>query len=261
LGLRQNGGSATLRFLSFEHEVRRIFMRFSIFSFMSVTLFALVHLFADKVRRWDLTGQKQFLSVGSGVAIAYVFLDLLPKLSKNDAVIRNYLREIFPYFERHVYLVALFGFLLFFIVDRSQKFLNRQSTYFYLSLSSYALFNFLVGYAVVDKRNPEIQPLLLFTFAIALHYFMNDHSLTEAHGKKYQDLGRWILIACLYLGWLAGFWLQLAPSAVAIVSAFIGGGVIMNVTRHELPNETSYSLITFLIATAVYAMILLFIGN
>lgn len=230
-------------------------------SLIAIIIFSLVHLFANKANLLNFTAHSRFLSLGSGVAISYIFVDLLPKLSKNDSVVRGALGPIFPYFERHVYVMALLGFLLFFIVDRSQKLLEKQSVYFLLSLSSYAFLNFLVGYAVVDKNNPEVKPLVLFTFAMTLHYFMNDYSLREAHGEQYDRFGKWILIASLCLGWMTGSYFQLSATAIALVSAFIGGGVIMNVTRHELPSDNPHSLGAFLLATGVYTLVLLSIGS
>lgn len=230
-------------------------------SFAAIVIFACVHLFANRARLLNFKLQSQFLSTGSGVALAYIFIDLLPKLSKNETAVKVPLKELFPFIEHHVYVMALSGFLLFFIVDRSQSLLRNQSAYFYLSLGSYAFLNFLIGYAVVDKDNPEVQPLLLFTFAIALHYFMNDYSLTEAHGLQYDRFAKWLLISCLFLGWLAGAWIQLSETAVALISAFIGGGVIMNVTRHELPEDKPHSLTAFLLAALIYTFILLAIGK
>ncbi len=235
-------------------------MLHSLWALVVVILFALVHLFAESTRKIDPQFHRRLLSTGSGVAISYVFLDLLPKLSKNDAIVKAALWPVFPYFEKHVYLMALLGFLLFFTVDRARTLLKQPAIYFYLSLGSYALFNFLVGYAVTDKENPEVQPLLLFTFAMSLHYFMNDYSLSEAHGEEYRRFGKWILIASLFLGWLVGIGLQLSPTAVGLVSAFIGGGVIMNVTRHELSLEKPNSLGAFLWAALLYALVLLAIG-
>ncbi|MDB6080754.1 MAG: hypothetical protein JWO53_26 [Chlamydiia bacterium] len=232
---------------------------YSFFALISVTIFALVHLFAEKTRRLNTTLHGRFLSMGGGVAIAFVFVDLLPKLARSDSIVRELLYGLFPYFERHVYVMALLGFLLFFTVDRSKSFLRGKGR-FWLSLGSYTLFNFLVGYAVVDKNDPEVRPLALFTFAIALHYFSNDFSLTESHGKEYQRFGKWVLIGSLYLGWLAGLCITLSATAVALVSAFIAGGVIMNVTRHELPNNHHNSLGAFLAAAVFYMCVLLAIG-
>ena len=226
-----------------------------------VIIFALIHLWAEKSSLLALKSRSRLLSIGGGIAIAYVFVDLLPKLSKGDVLVTKRLWEIFPYFERHVYLMALLGFLLFFTVDRSEKFINNRSLFFWLSLGSYTFFNFLVGYAVVDKDNPEVQPLILFTVAMALHYFMNDYSLSEAHGDDYRFFGKWVLIISLFLGWVVGTWTELSETAVALMSAFIGGGVIMNVTRHELPEENPNSLGAFLFGTIAYMFILLAVGT
>ncbi len=235
-------------------------------TFLVILFFALIHLYAEHINKFGFGFCSKLLSTGSGISIAYVFMDILPKLSSSDVLIKQVLWSFFPYLEKHVYIMALLGFLLFFVVDRLQQSLvtkrsEHQSPYFILSLGSYSLFNFLVGYAVVDKDNPEVQPLLLFTIAIGLHYFMNDYSLTRAHGDIYRHYGRWVLVLSLFLGWAAGFFIDLSASAVALLSAFIGGGVIMNVIRHELPEEGPNNLRAFLLATAGYTIILLAIGR
>lgn len=228
-------------------------------AFISLLIFASVHLWAKKTEKWNAITHGRFLSIGGGVAIAYVFIDLLPKLGINDFLVREALKGVFPFFERHVYIMALLGFLLFYTVDRSHSYLKKKAS-FWLSLTSYMIFNFLVGYSVVDKDNPEVKPLILFTLAIALHYFMNDYTLRLDHGKIYDKYGKWILILSLFCGWLLGVFIDLSSTAIALISAFIGGGVIMNVTRHELPNDNPNSLGAFLLAAAVYSMILLAIG-
>ncbi len=235
-------------------------MSYPLISFCVICTFTIVHLFAAKAQYLSFNSHGRFLSFGGGIAIAYVFIDLLPKLAESDILVTQALSGIFPYFERHAYIMALFGFLLFFGVDKAQKPIPSKSA-FWLSLLSYSLFNFLIGYAVADKDNPEVKPLLLFTLAIALHYFTIDYSLSEAHGNDYKQFGKWILILCLFLGWLTGLWIVLSPPAVALVSAFIGGGVMMNVMRHELPKENPNNLTAFFSAATIYTIILLTIGR
>lgn len=235
-------------------------MSYPLLALISVIIFALVHLSSRCAQKLDVIIHGKLLSAGGGVAIAYVFVDLLPKLGISDQVVSQSLSSIFPYFEKHVYVMALAGFLLFFIVGQSRTFMKGNGG-FGLSLTSYAIFNFFVGYAVVDKNDVEVQPLVLFTIAIALHYFINDFTLTKEHGMVYERWGKWLLIACLFLGWLAGLWIKLPEAGVALVSAFIGGGVIMNVTRHELPQENPHNLSAFLIAAVMYTLILLLLAN
>lgn len=110
---------------------------------------------------------------------------------------------------------------------------------------------------MVDINNPEVQPLALFTFAMSLHYFTNDYALSETYGDAYRKRGKWILIASLFLGWIAGFITELSQTAVALMGAFIGGGVIMNVTRHELPSEKPNNLRSFILAAVAYTVLLL----
>jgi len=229
----------------------------SIFSFFAVLLFVLVHLFAGKTRNLGASLHSKFLSFCGGVAIAYVFIDFLPKLSESDLLIKQ--AGFFPFVEKHAYITALAGFLLFFSVDKASNIVSERR-YFWLSLCSYALFNFLVGYDVADKDNPDVRPLALFCFAMALHYFTNDYSLSENHGKEYTKTGRWILIVSLLIGWCVGIWAELSQTAVALVSAFIGGGVIMNVTRHELPKDNPNSLSAFIYSAVLYTVVLLLIG-
>ena len=232
-------------------------MEYGITSLLAVIAFAAVHLWADKARKLGPKGHARLLSFGGGVAIAYVFIDLMSKLGVSQTQVSLALDGVFPFFERHVYVMALLGFLVFFLVDRK----SRSQKGYWLSVVSYAIFNFLVGYSVADKDDPEVQPLLLFTFAMALHYFTNDFSLSRDHSPEYLRSGRWILISAIFLGWICGITTELPPTAVALLGGFIGGGVIMNVTRHELPRENPNDLPSFLGATALYTAILLFVGQ
>lgn len=221
-------------------------MSYEFWATLSVIVFILIHLFSQRFNY-----QPKFLSFAGGVAIAYVFIDLIPKLCKSDHLVT----QSFPFFERHVFVLALAGFLLFYCVDRGQN--TTRSNW--LSLLSYGLFNFLVGYAIVDKNDPEVKPLVLFTIAMGLHYIVNDYTLTRDN-PLYRSSGRWVLIVFLVAGWALGLLTQLPPVAIALVAAFIGGGVIMNVIRHELPKENPNNDKAFLISTVLYTLILLFIG-
>ena len=234
-------------------------MPYQLIALIPIIIFILVHFYAKKMNKLGATQHRWFLSIGGGVAIAYVFVDLLPKLGKSELIVKELFQGVFPYAERHVFVVALIGFLLFFLLDRSKSILSKKGT-FWFSLVSYALFNFFVGYAVVDENDPEVQPLALFTIAVALHYFTNDYALYKTHGSEYSEKIKWFLIFSLFAGWLLGWWITLPPAAIALVDAFIGGGMIMNVVRHELPSSNLNSLEAFSISAIIYTIILLAVG-
>jgi len=234
-------------------------MPYSALALIAICIFSLVHLYAEKTRRLDIITHGRFLSFCGGVAIAYVFVDLLPKLGKYSLVIQHAFSGIIPYAERHAYVAALAGFLLFFYVYKVHSHEHRKKSY-RLAILSYALFNFLVGYTIVDEHDPEVQPLALFTFAMALHYFTNDYTLCKKHGQAYELRGRWLLVASLFLGGITGTWFAMTETAVALLSAFIGGGMIMNIIGHELPEENPNNMASFMFATIFYTIVLLSIG-
>lgn len=87
-------------------------MPYFAYAFLAIAIFSLVHLYGRCALRLPPVWQGRFLSAGGGIAIAYVFVDLLPKLCVNDTIVRNARYGVFLYFERHVYVMALAGFLL-----------------------------------------------------------------------------------------------------------------------------------------------------
>ncbi len=231
---------------------------YDFYSFIAITLFSIVHFFGDRIVNSQKNLPREFIySAGGGIAISYVFIDLLPKLSESDLIVYALMQNYLPGIEKHVYIMALAGFILFYLVDKSQN----TSIGIKISIGSYTLFNFLIGYAIADPFNPEVRPLLLFTLAMGLHLFVNDNALREKLGTAYQTKQQLLLVIALFLGWMTGYMLELPGPAVALVSAFIGGGVIMNVTRHELPAENPTSTPVFIFSAIAYTLILLFVGS
>ena len=127
-------------------------MPYPLIAFFSILVFSCVHLWAEKIRALGVLSQRRFLSLGGGVAISYVFVDLLPKLGKSNQLIERVLSGFFPYFERHAFVAALLGFLLFFFVDRSPSRWFKDEKYG-ITMIAYALFNFLVGNEDMHLKN------------------------------------------------------------------------------------------------------------
>jgi hypothetical protein len=92
---------------------------------------------------------------------------------------------------------------------------------------------------------------------MALHFVVNDIGLQEHHQEKYRRQGRWILVAALLLGWGTGFVLEPSEAIVMMIMAFIGGGVILNVLKEELPEERKSRYWAFLLGSGAYAVLLL----
>jgi uncharacterized membrane protein YoaK (UPF0700 family) len=131
---------------------------------------------------------------------------------------------------------------------------------FWLSIVSFMVLNAAIGYAVASPGDRAVEPLWLFAVAMGLHFLANDHSLVEHHGERYQRIGRWLLVAGLVMGWLIGILpaVEIRPDILALVLAYVAGGTIMNILRHELPDtDRSSDVVAFATAAAVYGALLL----
>jgi len=125
---------------------------------------------------------------------------------------------------------------------------------------SFIVLNAAIGYAVASPGDRAVEPLWLFAVAMGLHFLANDHSLVEHHGERYQRIGRWLLVAGLITGWLIGTLpaVEIRPEILALVLAYIAGGTIMNILRHELPDtDRSGDVVAFATAATVYGALLL----
>lgn len=172
------------------------------------------------------------------------------------------LRGVMPFLERHVYLVALMGFLFFYSLQnmKSPKEGEQFHWHFWISMSGYIIFNLLIGSAIADSDNPDVQPLYLFTLAMGLHYFVNDHNLREKHKLEYEKKGRWILMLALMAGWTIGLTIDIPDALVAFLVSFAAGGVLLNVMCYELPKKnegTGY----FSLGAILYAGMLITLGK
>jgi hypothetical protein len=128
---------------------------------------------------------------------------------------------------------------------------------FWLRIGSFAVYNAIIGYLLVHREDPGPLPLALFVVAMGLHFVVNDYALHEDHPIVYARLGRWVLAAAVLVGWGIGVITQITDVALAVLIAFLSGGVILNVLKEELPAEHQSRFWAFAAGAAAYAAILL----
>ena len=66
-----------------------------------------------------------------------------------------------------------------------------------------------------------------------------------------------MLAAAILVGWVAGLLSEISEAALAVLFAFLGGGVVMNVLKEELPEERQSRFWAFALGAAAYAAVLL----
>ena len=226
-----------------------------------------VHLFAAGLRFLHGIPRSNWLSIAGGISVAYVFVHLLPELAKSQEEFTETSPGVLPFVEHHVYLVALLGLALFYGVERAAQNSRRRRrderpedstspSVFGLSMASFAVYNALIGYLILHREESGVSSLALFVVAMAVHFLVTDYGLREHHKRAYGRLGRWILAAALLAGWLVGVGTEISPAAIAILLAFVGGGIILNVLKEELPKERQSRFWAFAAGVAGYALVL-----
>ena len=115
----------------------------------------------------------------------------------------------------------------------------------------------LIGYLLVHRIEETFEALALFTLAMALHFVVNDFGLRDHHREAYTRVGRWILAAALFVGVGLAFAAPVPEAAIAVILAFIAGGVVLNVLKEELPEDRQSRFTAFAAGAAIYAALLL----
>ena len=230
-------------------------------------LLALVHVYAGNFKSLKRTPRSRWLSLGSGVSVAYIFVHVLPDLGEAQAEFQSSV-EIFDTIEHHIYLLSLAGTLVFYGLERAAKVSRQRSRQegegdatqpgvFWLHMASFSLYNALIGYLLLHREEPGLGSLVAYAIAMALHFMVNDYSLSEDHKRAYEHTGRWILSAAIIFGWVIGTQTTVHEVATAVLFAFLAGGIILNVLKEELPQARESRFWTFALGAAGYSVLLL----
>lgn len=228
---------------------------------------ALIHLFSGKLRFVNLP-RSRWLSGAGGVSVAYVFVHILPELSEHQMVLEEAEKGFVSYLEHHVYLLALLGLTAFYGLERmaSESRENQQEAgkgsvttqgVFWVHIASFAVYNALIGYLLMHREQPDMENLLLYSLAMALHFVVNDFGLRENHKHIYDYIGRWILAAAIIVGWVIGSGTEIGEATIAVLFAFLAGGIVLNVLKEELPEERDSRFWAFGLGAAIYSILLL----
>lgn len=230
--------------------------------------FALIHVFIGRLVFLDVTPRSRWLSFAGGVAVAYVFLHILPELSSHQRTYAEALGLEAARAEAWVYLTAMAGLAAFYGVERAAK-VSRgrarasgardrvEAETFWLHIGSFGLYNVLIGYLLLHREETGAWSLAIYFVAMALHFVTNDFGLREDHKERYDHLGRWVIAGGVLAGWALGAAVSLPEILVGFLFAFLAGGVVLNVLKEELPEERQSRFWPFLAGATGYASLLL----
>lgn len=241
---------------------------------LALALICSVHLFAHRLGFLNGTPRSRWLSIFGGISLSYVFLHFMPELAEGKALFEE--SRFFSWVEFDLYGLALIGLLAFYGLERAVQLhssagreeegeADHHHGIFWVHLGSFILYNIITGYLLTQggqaAQNHGGQvasdfALFTFAFAMALHFLVTDFGLHKDFRRGYRTIGRYMLCAALIGGFAIGVLVDLPEIVVLGTIAILGGGVILNVLKEELPVERQSRFGALVFGAAIYAGLL-----
>ncbi len=208
---------------------------------------------------------KAFSSFSGGVAVSYVFLHMLPNLVESNKPMGEFLSEhqwLTPFTELFIYIIALGGFIIYYgfdlLAERQGTYKHNDQLVYALHLAMFCLYNFLITYTMSVRAYSSATATVLFTTAMALHFVLTDRKFSRSYKKRFDQVGRYLLILALFIGWLCSVIFDPVNVLVsAFMVAFLSGSVLLNVFREELPATQIIHYLWFTFGASLISLILL----
>jgi hypothetical protein len=223
---------------------------------------AALHLAAPHIRKLPGVPESATGSFAGGLAVAYVFLHLLPELAAGNEAVGEALSDVVrptPLLELAIFLVALVGFTVFFGLERLSGSGGREPgvAVYRLHLVAFLVYNGLITYTMALRLRTGIVFALLFSVAMGLHFVLTDRGLAERYPRRFAAHGRYALAAALLAGWvLSAVFAPTSTVVVALLTALLGGSVLLNVFKEELPSGRRSRFGWFLVGLLLYSALL-----
>lgn len=239
---------------------------YSFISFIFALGFSIVHFISMYMKFLTYFPRSRLLSVARGISVAYAFVHILPELKEHQESFEGTGRSEFVQFlDSHVYIFAMLGLCAFYGIEKPVKHSQKRAKgenfagLFWLHMSTFFIYNMLIGYLLVHGEFESLKEWLIYFFALAVHFISNDHALRQSYERIYNQYGRWVLSLSILLGWATGILTEVSDMIIAFLFSALAGGVILNVLKEELPEERESHFGAFMVGLAGYTIILMMI--
>jgi hypothetical protein len=241
-------------------------------SLVAAIALAAVHVLAQPLldRAEALSGRtrRRLVSASAGASVAYVFIDVIPELAVQHRVVTETIGEAGLLFaEQRVYVLALVSFVLFYglehlvLADREHREAtgtsHDETRFFPAHLLAFSAYTVLIGDLLVERAGRGPLPLMIYALAMAVHFVIVGHTLSERFRGPYARWGRWVLAASVIAGWALGATAQISEVTFARLFAVLAGGVVITSVQGELQGTRQGRLWPFVVGALVFAVALM----
>jgi hypothetical protein len=222
------------------------------------SIIASVHLWIDWFESRFERFENVWIGFTGGIALGYVTLYMLPKLSSATTgfIVSN--PEGWSPAQYRLYVILLLGIVVYLISERASRISAGGATIARVfELMVQGSYNFLIGYIAVELPRSEISFHLVSAVILALHLMGMTHLLRKHHPSLHNGWWRIAFASLVVLGYTLGLVTEVHTGIVLSVTAFIAGIILVNVMSEELPKEKEGELGYFLAGVAVFSAVAL----
>jgi len=214
---------------------------------------ASVHLWLMKFADRFADHEDAWMGFVGGVALGYVMIYMLPKLSMMTLLAREMHPDGGMFVHNRAYLVLLTGVIAYIAIDRLSQSASSgtQRSARMLDYSIHGIYHLLAGYIAVELPSPGLTTHILISIILVLHVMGMSNLLRHKHPNGYPH-ARWFMSALVLLGGTAGLVTELPKVVVNVTTAFLCGIIILNVVAEELPTGRKEKFYWFLLGIGVF---------
>ncbi|WP_238943233.1 hypothetical protein [Planococcus beijingensis] len=114
----------------------------------------------------------------------------------------------------------------------------------------------LIGYLLIDLSGDKLIDYFIYFIVFSFHFIANNRVLHLTHEELYTRIGRWTLALSVLAGWVLYNFTETTELNIAFFSAFLTGGVILNILNDELPVEKNSSYPSFVAGLVIITVLL-----
>lgn len=191
--------------------------------------------------------KKTWYPFSGGVAIGYVFLYLLPKLSDYTSIIIQTNPDSSEFGQYRVFVFCLMGFMTYYLIDhfhisRSDD-TNRR---FHLHSLGLLIYNVFVGAIFASFPRTGMTAPLVGIFCLSVHALGTNHQARAWQPIAFDRVWRWLFILGVIAGWSINYFIHMPKDLIILAWAFLAGAIIVNVMAEELPESGQTNIWPFL---------------
>ena len=211
---------------------------------LCVIFLLFIHWGVPRFRKLNISNDAILNSITGGVVLGYILLHLLPSLMLNLDELRDETHSNFLGNEKNfiflVFMFVLLGFLASYILeklahDRTKNGLESNQITYVAHVGALTYLNFTIALIIPAIANESLSALAVFTFIMGLHFILQDHSMNHHFSKFFDELGRYIIMVGIVIGWLFGIFLlpHMHTMLETLMSAFLAGALILSIVKTE----------------------------